>query len=242
MAQAEAIFSDAQADERSTDRWSREVGGLFLDWMVVPPGQRWLDLGCGDGAFTEELLARCAPSAVSVMELSQPQINDVRSFDAAVMALSISFVPDPAGAVARMARVVRPGGWVGAYMWDFMGGGAPGYLISASAKDLGVTFARPGGAEVSRLHILRDLWRAAGLVQVEPRTIRIRVSYDSFDDFWDSSGSGGATGMAIEALSPQMRARLQDHLRASLPTGPYGRIEFPIWANAVKGRVAEPAT
>ena len=241
MGQAEAIFSDAQADARSADRWSREIGGLFLDWMAVPPGQRWLDVCCRDGAFTEELIARGAPSSVCVMEFSQPEIGQAHGFDAAVMALAISFVPDPAGVVAQMARVVRPGGWVGAYMWDFMGGGAPGYLISAGAKDLGITFARPGGAEVSRLHILRDLWRAAGLVQVEPRTIRMRVSYDSFDDFWDSSGSGGATGVAIEALSPQMRARLQDHLRASLPTGPYGRIEVPIWANAVKGRVSEPA-
>jgi SAM-dependent methyltransferase len=242
MAQAEAIFYDTEAAERPADRWSHEVGRLFLDWMAVPPGQRWLDLGCGDGAFTEVLIARCAPSAVSAMDLPQPQIHDARSFDAAVMAQAISFVPDPAGAVAQMARVVRPGGWVGAYMWDFMGGGAPDYLISAGAKDLGIIFARPGGAEVSRLHILRDLWRATGLVHVEPRTIRMRVRYDGFDDFWGSCQNGGATGMAIEALSPQMRARLQDHLRASLPTGPYGRIDVPVWANAVKGRVAEPAT
>ncbi len=265
MAQAEAMFSDGEAYERSIGRWSREVGRPFLDWMAVPPGQRWLDVGCGNGAFTEEIIARCAPCAVSGLDPSQEQIDHARSreagnmadyqtgdaqalpfgeaaFDAAVMALVISFVPDPAGAVAQMARVVRPGGWIGAYMWDFTGGGVPTYPLSAGAKDLGITFAQPYSVDVSRLHVLKGLWQAAGLAAVETRTIRIRVRHESFDAFWNANGQVGPSGKAIASLQPEVRARLCEHLRATMPAAPDGGIEFYAWANAVKGRVAAPAT
>ncbi len=261
MSQVASMFSDGEAYERSIGRWSREVGGLFLDWMATPVGLRWLDVGCGNGAFTEEIIAHCAPSAVSGLDPSQEQINHARSrdagkmadyqigdaqalafgegaFDAAVMALVISFVPDPAGAVAQMARVVRPGGWVAAYMWDFAGGGVPTYPLSAGAKDLGITFAQPYSVDVSRLHVLRDLWLAGGLAEVETRAIRIRVRHENFDAFWNSNGQVGPSGKAIASLQPETRARLREHLRATMPAGPDGVIEYDAWANAVKGRVA----
>ena len=261
MSQVASMFSDGEAYERSIGRWSREVGGLFLDWMATPVGLRWLDVGCGNGAFTEEIIAHCAPSAVSGLDPSQEQINHARSrdagkmadyqigdaqalafgegaFDAAVMALVISFVPDPAGAVAQMARVVRPGGWVAAYMWDFAGGGVPTYPLSAGAKDLGITFAQPYSVDVSRLHVLRDLWLAGGLAEVETRAIRIRVRHENFDAFWNSNGQVGPSGKAIASLQPETRARLREHLRATMAAGPDGGIEFDAWANAVKGRVA----
>ena len=264
MSQVEPMFSDGEAYERSIGRWSRVVGQQFLDWMAVPPGLRWLDVGCGNGAFTEEIIARCAPCAVSGLDPSQEQIDHARSrqagkmadyqagdaqalpfaegtFDAAAMALVISFVPDPAGAVAQMARVVRPGGWVGAYMWDFAGGGVPTYPLNAGAKDLGITFAQPYSVDVSRLHVLKELWLAAGLAQVETRTIRIRVRHESFDAFWNSNGQVGPSGKAIASLQPEVRARLREHLRATMPAAPDGGIEFDALANAVKGRVAQTA-
>ena len=264
MAPAETMFTDGEAYERSIGRWSREVGRLFLDWMAVPSGQRWLDVGCGNGAFTEEIIARRAPAAVSGLDPSQAQIDHARSreagkmacyqvgdaqalpfpegaFDAAAMALVISFVPDPAGAVAQMVRVVRPGGWVSAYMWDFAGGGVPTYPLSAGAKDLGIIFAHPYSVDVSRLHVLKELWLGAGLAEVETRTILIRVRHESFDAFWNANGQVGPSGKAIASLQPETRARLREHLRATMPASPDGGIEFHAWANAVKGRVAEPA-
>jgi ubiquinone/menaquinone biosynthesis C-methylase UbiE len=262
MSQVESMFSDGEAYERSIGRWSREVGQQFLEWMAIPAGLRWLDVGCGNGAFTEEIIARSAPSAVIGLDPSQEQIDHARrraagkmaeyqtgdaqalpfaegAFDAAMMALVISFVPDPAGAVAQMARVVRPGGWVGAYMWDFAEGGVPTYPLSAGAKDLGITFAQPYSVDVSRLHVLRDLWLAGGLAEVETRTIRIRVRHESFDAFWNSNGKVGPSGKAVASLEPEVRAQLQEHLRATMPAGPDGGIEYDAWANAVKGRVAE---
>ncbi|HET9715726.1 MAG TPA: class I SAM-dependent methyltransferase [Pseudolabrys sp.] len=142
------FFTDGELYERQMGRWSRLAGAIFLDWLAVPNGLRWLDVGCGNGAFTETLIARCAPAAVHAVDPSQAQVayaasrrraNNAQfgvgdsmalpysngSFDVAVMALVISFVSDPARAVSEMVRVVRPGGWVAAYMWDIPGGGLP---------------------------------------------------------------------------------------------------------------------
>jgi len=133
MGEADKLFTDGEAYERMMGRWSRRVGGTFLDWLDVPKGLRWLDVGCGNGAFTEELIARCAPAAVVAIDPSQDQLAYARaqaraemadfrvgdaqelafgdaSFDVAVMALVISFLPDPGKAAEEMARVARSGG------------------------------------------------------------------------------------------------------------------------------------
>jgi len=237
MAQAELMFPAGEAFERSMGRWDREVGRLFLDWMAIPTGRRWLGVVGDDGAFTQELIDRCAPSALRAMDPAQPSPSSDEPFDAAVMAQAICLAPDPAGAVAQLAQMVRPGGWVGAYVWDFTGGGAPTYPVSAGAKDLGLVFAAPSARDLSRVHILDGLWRASGLVAVETRTIRIRLRYESFEDLWEVNAQQGPMGQAIQSLAPATRARLRDHLRATLPAGHDGGIAFYAWANAVKGRV-----
>ena len=129
-------------------RWSQLVGDGFLDWLAPASGLRWLDVGCGNGAFTEMLVERCAPAAVVGVDPSEAQLAFARTrpasrvaqfrqgdamalpfpddaFDAAVMPLVIFFVPDPPKGVAEMARVVRPGGVVTAYGWDLFDGGFP---------------------------------------------------------------------------------------------------------------------
>ena len=148
MAEAHKLFTDGEAYERLMGRWSRLVGEKFLDWLALSGGLICLDVGCGNGAFTDVLVAWCGPAAVTALDPSEEQIAHARqrttakvtefqvgdaqalpfapnSFDAAIMALVISFLPDPAKAVAEMARVVRPGGWVATYMWDIPGGGVP---------------------------------------------------------------------------------------------------------------------
>ena len=109
----------------------------FLDWLALPKRLTWLDVGCGNGAFTETLIAKNAPGEVIGIDPSEGQLAYARtrpgtklakfqtagaqdlpfpdnSFDAAVMPLVISFVPDPVKAVGEMKRVVRPGGTVAA--------------------------------------------------------------------------------------------------------------------------------
>jgi len=148
MVQPQIRYDDGAAYERMMGAWSRIAGEIFLDWLTPDPGLRWIDIGCGTGAFTELLVERCAPAEVQGIDPSEAQLSFARArpvgriakfdrgdalalpfdddhFDAAVMALVIFFVSDPAKGVAEMARVVRPGGTVATYVWDMMGGGHP---------------------------------------------------------------------------------------------------------------------
>ena len=57
-------FDNGSTYERYMGLWSQAVGDEFLAWLAPPAGAHWLDVGCGNGAFTEMLVARCAPSMV----------------------------------------------------------------------------------------------------------------------------------------------------------------------------------
>jgi ubiquinone/menaquinone biosynthesis C-methylase UbiE len=261
MAEEQSLFTDGAAYERLMGRWSVLVGEVFLDWLAQPKGLRWLDVGCGNGAFTELLVARCAPAEVQGLDPSESQIAYARtrpgmglaqfrqgdaqalpfadgSFDAAAMALVISFLPDPAKAVAEMARVVRPGGWLATYMWDIPGGGLPLQPIHLAMQSMGIPTPNPPGFAVSRLDSMRALWEQAGLEAIDTRVIRIPVTYSDFDDFWESNSVPvGPAGKAIHDMSPSAREQLKAHLRGQLPKGPDGRISYTARANAVKGQV-----
>jgi ubiquinone/menaquinone biosynthesis C-methylase UbiE len=152
-------FDDGAAYERMMGVWSRLVGEEFIDWLAPATGLRWIDVGCGNGAFTELLVERCAPSEIVGVDPSEGQLVfarsrhqagiakflqgdatalpfDDHSFDASVMALVIFFVPEPAKGLAEMVRVVRPGGSISAYVWDVLepGGFPIGYPALAPAK------------------------------------------------------------------------------------------------------------
>jgi ubiquinone/menaquinone biosynthesis C-methylase UbiE len=162
MAEQQIRFNDGAAYERMMGTWSRPVGNTFLDWLAPASGLRWIDIGCGSGAFTELVIERCAPAEVQGIDPSEAQLAYARarpgarmaqfrpgdamalpfpenSFDAAVMALVIFFVPDPAKGVAEMVRVVAPGGTVATYAWDVMGGGIPTEPIFAEFRAMGIT-------------------------------------------------------------------------------------------------------
>jgi SAM-dependent methyltransferase len=261
MVQADKLFTDGEAYERMMGRWSRLVGEVFLNWLDVPKDLRWLDVGCGNGAFTEELIARCSPSAVIAIDPSDDQLAyartragakaaefrvgdaqellfDAGSFDVAVMALVISFLPTPALAAAEMARVVRPGGWVATYMWDVPGGGVPVDPVYKAIESLGLGSALPPNPEASRCDVMQELWQQSGLVSVCTRVIRIPVAYSNFDDFWHSNTVPiGPQGKLIESMSVSAREQLRERLREHLPIASDGRIVYDSFANAVKGRV-----
>lgn len=254
------LFTDGEAYERLMGRWSRIVGEAFLDWLNAPKNLRWLDVGCGNGAFTEELIARCAPAAVTAIDPSDDQLAYARArpgvkmadfrvgdaqnlpfadstFDVAAMALVISFLPDPGRAAAEMARVVRPGGWVAAYMWDNPGGGTPVHPIYLALESMGMTSVRPPNPAASGRDAMQGLWENAGLESVETRVIRIPTVYSDFDDFWDSNLVPiGPQGKIIAGMSASAREELRTRLRDRLPVSPDGRIVYESFANAVKGR------
>jgi ubiquinone/menaquinone biosynthesis C-methylase UbiE len=261
MAEAPALFSDGKAYELFMGRWSRLAGDQFLDWLGLPKGLRWLDVGCGNGAFTEALIGHSAPAEVTGIDPSEGQLAYARtrpgaklaqfrtagaqelpfaddSFDAATMALVITFVPDALKAVGEMARVVRPGGCVATYMWDIPGGGLPVEPIYRAMESLNMPRPYPPGSEASRQESMRATWEKTGLQSIETRVIRIRVSYSNFDDFWDSNSAPTApVGQAISKLSPAARDQLKTQLQKQLPQGSDGRIGYEAFANAVKGQV-----
>ncbi|HEY1503152.1 MAG TPA: class I SAM-dependent methyltransferase [Stellaceae bacterium] len=261
MDDAEPLFADGVAYERRMGRWSRLVGEIFLDWLAAPAGLRWLDVGCGNGAFTGVLIARCAPAAVSGIDPSEGQLSYARtragtgvaefrvgdgqalpyadqSFDAATMALAVSFIPDPLKAAREMLRVVKPNGIVATYMWDLPGGGLPVAPVYGALQSLGTPVQMPG-TEISRREAMHALWTQAGLQSVETRVIRIPVTYTDFDEFWESYRiSEGPAGNAIRKMSRFEIERLKTRLREHLPIAADGSISYEAFANAVKGRAS----
>jgi SAM-dependent methyltransferase len=256
---AEFRFQDGAAYERAMGTWSRLAGVPFLDWLAPPPGLRWIDIGCGNGAFTELIVERCAPAAVRGIDPSTEQLvfarsrpgarvaefseGDAqalpfpdRSFDVAVMALVIFFVPNPVRAVAEMVRVTRPGGTIATYAWDMLGGGFPLEPFRREMRALGVAVPDPPSAEASGFETMRDLWKNAGLESVEARAIRVERTFASFDELW-SANMGSNVGAAVAKMKPPDVERLRDGLRTRLPTDETGRITYGALANAVKGRM-----
>jgi SAM-dependent methyltransferase len=262
MKQPTIRFDDAAAYERFMGVWSQLAGEVFLDWLAPLPGQSWLDVGCGNGAFTELLMRRCAPSGVQGVDPSDAQIDyarrrrgsrgatfqvgdamvlpfEGRIFDAAVMALVIFFVPDPAKGVAEMARVVRPGGLVSAYAWDILGGGFPAEPMQAELRAMGFTPPRPPSAEAAEIATLGRLWTEGGMERVETREIVVDRTYTDFDDFWGASTAMGTLAPVLDPMSPADLAAFKERVRARLPAADAaGRISYPSRAHAVKGRVA----
>jgi ubiquinone/menaquinone biosynthesis C-methylase UbiE len=260
MTTAAQEFSDGAAYERQMGRWSRKIGVQFLDWCGVAPGQKWLDVGCGNGAFTQEIIAGARPSQVLGVDPSPGQIEFARSrfgvsaatfevgdamklpvadgnFDFAAMALAISFVPNPAEAVVEMKRTVRKGGMVATYMWDFAGGGLPLKPFVEMLKALGVEMKMPPHPEAAGRDALQTMWRAAGLSEIETTVLHTEIAFRDFDDFWDSCSASGPPSVSLAAFTAAQRAELKERSRAIFRTAADGSIAYQSFANAVKGLV-----
>ena len=258
MVEQKIRFDDGAAYERWMGTWSRFAGEIFLDWLAPPSGLRWIDVGCGNGAFTELLVERCNPTEVQGIDPSEGQLAFARMrpasrvakfhqgdamtlpfpadrFDAAVMALVLVFISDPAKGIEEMVRVVRPSGTVATYMWDMLGGGFPLDPILVEMRAMGLTPPRPPQMEASRMETLRDLWTGAGLEAVETREITVHRTFADFDDFWTTVLKGSSVGPAIAAMASGDAEMLKTRVRSRLPADTEQRITYSARANAIKG-------
>jgi len=256
----EIRFDDGAAYERFMGKWSQLAGDEFLGWLAPISGLRWLDVGCGNGAFTEMLAERCAPASLHGIDPFEGQLAFARTrpalrhaqfrpgdamalpfpddaFDAAVMRLVIFFVPEPAKGVSEMARVVCPGGLVTAYAWDMTGGGFPYEALQVELRALGVAVPMPPSPGASRLDAMRALWTSAGLDAVETREITVQRTFGDFDDYWTTIFAGPSLGPKLKAMAPEDLALLKTRMRARLPGDDAGQITYSARANAIKGRV-----
>ncbi len=261
MTPPQILFTDGAAYERFMGVWSQAIGATFLEWLAPAPDLRWLDVGCGNGAFTEMVLRRCAPTAIEGIDLSPAQLEYARArlsmpaasfqegnamdlpvaddaFDVAVMPLVIFFVPDPAVGVREMTRAVRPGGTVAAYAWDLTGGGFPYEAVQAEMRALGIAVPMPPSPDAGSIEALCDLWTAAGLEQVETREIVVHRTFADFGDFWTTVASGAGGSRPLADLPPDevssFKARVRDRLPAADASG---GITTSGRANAIRGRV-----
>lgn len=257
MAEQQIRFNDGAGYERMMGIWSRSAGEIFLDWLAPARGLAWADIGCGNGAFTELLVERCAPARIVGVDPSPQQLAYARrrhtagiaefiqgdamalpipdaSVDAAVMALVIFFVPEPPRGVAEMLRVVRPGGILSAYAWDFLDGGFPWEPVHQELQVQGFPPPKPPSAEAARMANLRRLWQDAGLQSVETRVITVERAFPDFDDFWTTA----LLSPALMSVLPQVDAAtmdgVRDRVRSKVRTEG-GKVVLTARANAVKG-------
>jgi SAM-dependent methyltransferase len=257
MAEQAIRFDDGAAYEQYMGAWSQEAGAQFLDWLNAPAQQRWVDIGCGNGAFTQLLVQRCNPLAIQGVDPSPeqiayaqkrfaqahiqfligdsvalPQPNEVA--DHAVMALVIFFLTDPARGVAEMARVLTPGGVASAYAWDIEGGGFPWAAIQNGIRDVGLMPAYPPSVQAANLGVLHQLWHDAGFVEVQTRVLTVQRTFSSFEDYWHIGLQGPSIRSRTDALDAPRRQAVKEAAHARL-----GHVQGPITvtarAHAVKG-------
>ena len=260
MSNNQIRFDDGTAYERYMGHWSQLAGEIFLDWLAPEPARRWLDVGCGNGAFTELIIQRCAPVSVHGIDPAEGQLKFARerpttraaefslgdamalpfaeqTFDMAVMPLVIFFVPDPLTGVREMTRVTRPGGVVAAYAWDMYGGGFPYYALQAEMRGMGISIPAPPSPAASRLDTMRELWATAGLEAIETREIVVQRTFTSLDDYWSAVLGGPSFAATLAAMTAADITRLKAAMQQRLPADANGHITCSARANAVKGRV-----
>ncbi|MEP7214139.1 MAG: class I SAM-dependent methyltransferase [Acidobacteriota bacterium] len=262
MANNQIRFNDGAAYERYMGEWSQLAGKKFLDWLTPKLGLRWLDVGCGNGAFTEMLVQRCAPVSVDGIDPSEEQLAYAEerlsssvarfrqanamslpfadeAFDAAVMPLVIFFVPEPTKGVAEMARVVCPGGIVSAYAWDMSGAGFPYSALQDEMRGMGVDVPVPPSGDASGPDAMRELWAGAGLEGIESFEINVERTFTDLDDYWTTILCGPSVGPKLAAMSSEDLATLKARMSELLPADDDGRITYSSRANAIKGIVPE---
>jgi len=244
-------------------RWSRLTAREFLAWLAVPPQNAWLDVGCGTGALTEVILQQARPISVKgldpstgFVEHARAHVTDSRAtfdvadaqslpaesaqFDAAVAGLVLNFVPRPSLAVQEMARAVKPGGTVAAYVWDYAGKMElmRYFWDAAAALDPGAHELDEGRRfPLCAPEPLAALFKGGGLKDVEVRPIDVPTRFLDFDDYWSPflGGQAPAPGYAM-SLSEERRSALRDRIRSNLPIAGNGSIPLIARAWAVRGR------
>jgi ubiquinone/menaquinone biosynthesis C-methylase UbiE len=260
MSTAPYLFNNAAGYERYMARWSRTVGEEFLDWLAPPRGARWLDVGCGTGAFTALIVDRCEPQRVAAVDPAQAQVDharekpvaahadfrvadaqalpfDAAQFDVVAAALTLNFIPDRTKAMAEMRRVARPGGLIAAYVWDFEADLSPSGPLRRALRSVGVDTAPVPGTQSSGMRALRTLFLDAGLEDVVSRIIDVTMPFPDFEAFWHAQAlSYGPLAKTIDALPEETLEKVRETMRGDLVPRSDGTFDCHARAHAILGR------
>ena len=233
---------DPNAYDRFMGRYSLLLAPQLADLAAVSAGQRVLDVGCGPGALTAELVKRLGAAAVSAVDPSGPFVAaaeerhpgvDVRraaaeqlpfedaEFDATLAQLVVLYMENPTAGVEEMVRVTRRRGVVAASVWDYAGGRGPISVLWDAARELDPEVVDQSHLAGVREGHLAELFAAAGLQEVEESALSIRVEHSSFEEWWEPFTLGvGPAGSYVAGLDPARQARLRERCREKLPTAP----------------------
>jgi SAM-dependent methyltransferase len=229
----------ADAYGRFMGRYSEPLAMAFSARAGVAAGQRALDVGCGTGALTAELVGQLGAEAVSAVDPSESFVAAARSrlpgldvrraaaerlpfsddvFDIALAQLVVHFMDDPVAGLREMSRVTRRGGVVAACVWDHAGGGGPLAVFWTAARDLDPDVRDESALAGAREGHLAELFAAAGLADIESGVLTVRASFASFDEWWEPFTLGvGPAGDHVRRLDATRRDALRGRCASLLP-------------------------
>ena len=255
-------WSSGKPYEIFMGRWSTLIAQEFLDWLAVPLGSSWLDMGCGTGTLTKQIFEKHQPKTITSIDSSSVFISHARgsvtnplvrfqiglaqslgmdsnTVDAAVSGLVLNFVPQPEAAISEMIRVTKPGGKIGIYLWDYADGMQMLRYFWDAALELdesATVFDEGIRFPLCQEGQLETLACKAGLKQVEAIPIEGTSVFQNFDDYWmPFTGNVGPAPAYNMSLKKDDRQRLENKLRVTLPIKNDGSISLIARAWAVKG-------
>ena len=256
------VWETGEAYEGYIGRWSRLVARDFIDWLALPVGGRWLDVGCGTGALTETILLRAEPASVMGIDSSDGFLSYAcrhargsranfqsgnaeampfpdGAFDAIVSGLVLNFIPHPETAIAEMRRVLRSGGTAAVYVWDYAGEMQlmRHFWNAAVALDPdALTIDEARRFSICKPEPLLALFNDGEFERSECRSFDVSTAFKDFDDYWSPFlGGQGSAPTYCSTLSDDRRAKLRDQIRSTLPIERDGTIRLIARAWAVRG-------
>jgi ubiquinone/menaquinone biosynthesis C-methylase UbiE len=240
-----------EAYDRFMGVYSVQLAPQLADLAGVEAGQRVVDVGCGPGALSSELVRRLGPNGVTAVDPSETFVAAARerlpgvtverasaerlpfpdaSFDAAIAQLVVHFMSDPVAGLAEMGRVTRPGGVVAACVWDHAGRQSPLSSFWEAARVLEPEVDDESGLAGARQGHLAELFEAAGLREIDATTVTATVEHQTFEDWWTPFTFGiGPAGAFVAGLSEDRQTELSELCRARLPAAPF-TITARAWA------------
>lgn len=233
----------AEGYDRFMGRYSVLLSSQMADLAGVRDGQRALDVGCGPGALTAELVARLGPAAVAAVDPSEPFVAAARArypnvnvlqasaeqlpfadetFDTAIAQLVVHFMSDPVAGLAEMARVTCQGGVVAACVWDYGGGKSPLSPFWQGVREIDPHVDDESRMAGAREGHLPELFEAAGLSAIEETALSVSLEHPSFEDWWEPfTGGVGPAGSYVASLDAGQQADLREACRRLLPVAPF---------------------